>query len=195
MLEDNALDAENQVARTAKKPRIRKRPAPATKKLETSEDDASDDGLDSEGEEEVATPPPTNPELTFMNASPAHNVGNEGRATRRATLPVPVPNLTKKSRGRRVPIKTVAQSEETPEGDKRSYVCKVEGCGKCFHRGEHLKRHIRSIHTHEKRESLCCSCYILYLFYYQRIAALIQLAIRISTDTTIYFSTSRFTNN
>ncbi|KAJ7731264.1 hypothetical protein B0H16DRAFT_1893417 [Mycena metata] len=36
---------------------------------------------------------------------------------------------------------------------RRMHVCKVEGCGKCFHRGEHLKRHIRSIHTHEKRES------------------------------------------
>jgi len=32
----------------------------------------------------------------------------------------------------------------------RVYVCKVEDCGKCFSRGEHLKRHIRSIHTHEK---------------------------------------------
>ncbi|KAJ7656951.1 hypothetical protein DFH06DRAFT_1132159 [Mycena polygramma] len=36
------------------------------------------------------------------------------------------------------------------ERNKRLHVCKVEGCGKCFHRGEHLKRHIRSIHTHEK---------------------------------------------
>jgi len=33
-------------------------------------------------------------------------------------------------------------------------VCTVDGCGKCFHRGEHLKRHIRSIHTHEKRTFL-----------------------------------------
>jgi len=33
----------------------------------------------------------------------------------------------------------------------RSYVCSVPGCGKCFVRGEHLKRHVRSIHTHDKR--------------------------------------------
>ncbi|KAJ6601015.1 hypothetical protein DFH09DRAFT_554527 [Mycena vulgaris] len=65
----------------------------------------------------------------------------------RANLPIPVPNLIKKSRGRRVPI--IAGSGEE-EATKRMHVCKVEGCGKCFHRGEHLKRHIRSIHTHEK---------------------------------------------
>jgi hypothetical protein len=38
------------------------------------------------------------------------------------------------------------------EGGKRTYVCVVPGCGKCFVRGEHLKRHVRSIHTHDKRE-------------------------------------------
>ena len=37
------------------------------------------------------------------------------------------------------------------DGRTRSYVCRVNGCGKCFQRGEHLKRHIRSIHTNEKR--------------------------------------------
>ncbi|KAJ3763272.1 hypothetical protein EV361DRAFT_766450, partial [Lentinula raphanica] len=95
----------------------------------------------------------------------------------RATLPTPVPNLTKKSRGRRVPVRVVTtngveviqdpppvssasatatagssngHSDSTNPKTKRSYVCSVEGCGKCFHRGEHLKRHIRSIHTHEK---------------------------------------------
>ncbi|KAJ3733680.1 hypothetical protein DFJ43DRAFT_973693, partial [Lentinula guzmanii] len=95
----------------------------------------------------------------------------------RATLPTPVPNLTKKSRGRRVPVRVVStngmeliqdpppvsspsntmapgSSNGTTDSAnpkaKRSYVCSVEGCGKCFHRGEHLKRHIRSIHTHEK---------------------------------------------
>ena len=70
-----------------------------------------------------------------------------------ATLPTPVPNLTKKSRGRRVP--TVELREQTNEDSSsihRAHVCTVQGCGKAFHRGEHLKRHIRSIHTHEKRE-------------------------------------------
>jgi len=28
--------------------------------------------------------------------------------------------------------------------------CTVASCGKCFLRGEHLKRHVRSIHTHDK---------------------------------------------
>ncbi|KAJ7905955.1 hypothetical protein B0H13DRAFT_1504456, partial [Mycena leptocephala] len=67
----------------------------------------------------------------------------------RRTPPIPVPNLIKKSRGRMVPIVTNGTGEEEAN-NKRLHVCKVEGCGKCFHRGEHLKRHIRSIHTNEK---------------------------------------------
>ncbi|KAF7347146.1 hypothetical protein MVEN_01469000 [Mycena venus] len=78
-------------------------------------------------------------------------------------VPIPVPNLTKKSRGRRVPT---VQSLYGGQGDfgrrpsnaksaaARLYTCKVPGCGKCFARGEHLKRHVRSIHTYEKRECL-----------------------------------------
>ena len=68
--------------------------------------------------------------------------------------PVPVPNLIKKSRGRRVP--TEAETDELssgPSSKTRMFRCDVLGCGKCFLRGEHLKRHIRSIHTHEKRSS------------------------------------------
>ncbi|KIY51973.1 hypothetical protein FISHEDRAFT_17158, partial [Fistulina hepatica ATCC 64428] len=79
-------------------------------------------------------------------------------------IPVPVPNLTKKSRGRRVPTAASLTLELQPRqlvaalaggsrrGSKglRLYTCKVPGCGKCFVRGEHLKRHVRSIHTHEK---------------------------------------------
>ncbi|PWN32260.1 uncharacterized protein FA14DRAFT_112856, partial [Meira miltonrushii] len=36
------------------------------------------------------------------------------------------------------------------------YTCKVPGCGKCFKRSEHLKRHVRSIHTDEK--PFMCHC-------------------------------------
>ncbi|KAJ7290025.1 hypothetical protein C8J57DRAFT_1045273, partial [Mycena rebaudengoi] len=59
--------------------------------------------------------------------------------------PVPVPNLTKKSRGRRV----WGTSSGRP-APARMYTCKVPGCDKCFAHGEHLKRHVRSIHTYEK---------------------------------------------
>ncbi|KAJ7088882.1 hypothetical protein B0H15DRAFT_780496 [Mycena belliarum] len=58
-------------------------------------------------------------------------------------LPVPVPNLIKKSRGRAVPA-------DTTSGPPRTFVCGVAGCEKGFVRGEHLKRHVRSIHTYEK---------------------------------------------
>lgn len=33
---------------------------------------------------------------------------------------------------------------------KKIFVCQVRGCGKCFKRSEHLKRHVRSIHTNHK---------------------------------------------
>ena len=106
--------------------------------------------------------------------------------TRRAPLPVPVPNLIKKSRGRKVPYVPVLRGGEgigegvpvtdivalTPSGrrgrrraaasdlddngsavEERTFICMVPGCGKCFVRGEHLKRHVRSIHTEDKRKS------------------------------------------
>lgn len=87
--------------------------------------------------------------ITFLEVSTVNAESGERRMSRtRAFFPTPVPNLTKKSRGRRVP--TTETVDPVAQPDKRYYVCKVEGCGKCFHRGEHLKRHIRSIHTHEK---------------------------------------------
>ena len=72
----------------------------------------------------------------------------------RIAVPVPVPNLTKKSRGRRVPTSPSVVVTNGIHKHSRSYMCQVEGCGKCFQRGEHLKRHIRSIHTNEKRALL-----------------------------------------
>ncbi|KAJ7135271.1 hypothetical protein C8R43DRAFT_894358 [Mycena crocata] len=61
----------------------------------------------------------------------------------RMPLPVPVPNLIKKSRGRHVCM-------SLHDIDERVFVCQVEGCGKGFVRGEHLRRHVRGIHTNEK---------------------------------------------
>ena len=76
------------------------------------------------------------------------------RASRpcRLSAPVPVPNLTKKSRGRRVPTAPVIIVQGGVQKNMRMYRCTVDGCYKCFARGEHLKRHVRSIHTNEKRE-------------------------------------------
>ena len=70
----------------------------------------------------------------------------------RLSAPVPVPNLTKKSRGRRVPTTPVFTVQGGVQKIMRMYRCMVDGCNKCFARGEHLKRHVRSIHTNEKRE-------------------------------------------
>lgn len=79
----------------------------------------------------------------------------------RTAAPVPVEGLTKKSRGRRVPTANstmadgdiVFQAGKDGEKMTRMFACTVDGCGKCFHRGEHLKRHIRSIHTNERPHS------------------------------------------
>lgn len=48
--------------------------------------------------------------------------------------------------------KSTTPAPVVDEGGCRTYVCVIPGCGKCFVRGEHLKRHVRSIHTHDKRE-------------------------------------------
>ncbi|ORZ08428.1 hypothetical protein BCR42DRAFT_455605 [Absidia repens] len=51
-----------------------------------------------------------------------------------------------RSRGRRV--------SSNPTIGSKMFTCKHDDCGKVFKRSEHLKRHIRSIHTLEKRKSL-----------------------------------------
>lgn len=58
--------------------------------------------------------------------------------------------ITKRSRGRRVPDDPSELNNLGKMG--KIYTCQVEGCGKCFKRSEHLKRHVRSIHTDDKRE-------------------------------------------
>ncbi|KAK0234145.1 hypothetical protein IW262DRAFT_1334674 [Armillaria fumosa] len=152
VLEDNAVDRDNESPPPTKKSRTyRKRaaqkgpgevasvPPPTPSSRENSAASSSAD-----------IPAPSSNNVTFLDGLDDSTVPTERRGPRsRANLPVPVPNLTKKSRGRRVPTTVVLQPEDLKK-DKRTYVCSVEGCGKCFHRGEHLKRHIRSIHTHEK---------------------------------------------
>ncbi|KAK0209212.1 hypothetical protein DFS33DRAFT_1372300 [Desarmillaria ectypa] len=145
VLEDNALDRDSESPPPAKKSRTYQQgevasvPPPTPSSRENSAASSSAD-----------IPASSSNNVTFLDGLDNSNAPAERRGPRsRANLPIPVPNLTKKSRGRRVPTTVVLQPEELKK-DKRTYVCSVDGCGKCFHRGEHLKRHIRSIHTHEK---------------------------------------------
>lgn len=102
---------------------------------------------------------PRSPLISASDMSPVSSSGQPGKVrknSRTLPVPVPVPNLTKKSRGRRVPTMSVPSVGRGPRDaalGARIYFCDVSGCGKCFARGEHLKRHIRSIHTYEKRAS------------------------------------------
>jgi hypothetical protein len=59
------------------------------------------------------------------------------------SLPSPPQKTTGKSRGRRM------SNKPTKPGAK-SFECTYAGCGRVFKRSEHLKRHIRSIHTLER---------------------------------------------
>lgn len=159
---------------------------------------------------------------SIENGPETGSVGGSVRGRRSAAFPVAIPNLMKKSRGRKVPVtvpstqsyadvgpgagpsafddhsyalsgspasmstgdplalqmladvgvaktvegtgtalamnigsgrgqvKIVTGGIKKPSGERR-YVCTADGCGKCFVRGEHLKRHVRSLHTWEKR--------------------------------------------
>jgi uncharacterized Zn-finger protein len=134
---------------------------------ETEADEAEDEYVERNSVEYNAGPFPHPPErpppsqYTFLETYTSASQSERRGPRTRTAPPVPVPNLTKKSRGRRVPTKGTSEKEgvqkevvpkEGVQKGSRVYVCKVEDCGKCFSRGEHLKRHIRSIHTHEKRE-------------------------------------------
>ncbi|KAI0640200.1 hypothetical protein C8Q77DRAFT_118497 [Trametes polyzona] len=126
---------------------------------ESERDDDEGDGDDDEYQDGPLSPRTRRRAVSTSSTSPSTSTGSFSMA-RRLAPPVPVPNLTKKSRGRRVPT---AQQVGTQGGaQKRMYMCKVPGCGKCFARGEHLKRHVRSIHTNEKRESMSLHLVLLH---------------------------------
>ena len=61
--------------------------------------------------------------------------------SRSKKMPIPVPGLTKKTRGRK--------PQRTADGS-RQHVCYVPGCGSFFQRVGHLTRHVNSIHTNNK---------------------------------------------
>lgn len=104
----------------------------------------------------ILSPTSIDPAALSMTDPHAASTRPSRRASRSMSkVPVPIPNLTKKSRGRKVPTSNgepvyAASRDKTKKG-VRTYTCHADGCGKCFVRGEHLKRHIRSIHTDEKR--------------------------------------------
>ncbi|KAG7544312.1 hypothetical protein FFLO_03273 [Filobasidium floriforme] len=68
------------------------------------------------------------------------------RARRTVTLPDPAPDQTvhKVARGR-----TAAHHPSLVQSSI-VHVCPIPGCGACFKRREHVKRHVRGIHTLEK---------------------------------------------
>ena len=147
--------------------------------LEDSDDYQDDEGDDDDSYSysnssysPSSSPPPLPTDVDADIAYAATTTGPpKSRSRRKAIgslpLPVPVPNLTKKSRGRKVPSVAVVADVGDPNGEsshsggstsiaslgQRGYMCRIPGCGKCFVRGEHLKRHVRSIHTYEKRKS------------------------------------------
>lgn len=51
--------------------------------------------------------------------------------------------------------KTIKQRRASlsPDTPSRVFNCLIDDCGKLFKRSEHLKRHVRSVHTLEKRKS------------------------------------------
>ncbi|KAK1229468.1 hypothetical protein PQX77_007462 [Marasmius sp. AFHP31] len=175
--DDNALDSASQSTSPVKRPKVtRKRsvrksqPKEESKEAESEDNDNLPDPADepqtpAESEEFAqSTPPidkPSDPSTSTSESSTAQSAQNSlpmrygTNRVMRATLPTPVPNLTKKSRGRRVPTRAGA---ETPNSggdqtdDKRSYVCSVEGCAfKCtfancdkfFNRHDNLLQHIK----------------------------------------------------
>ncbi|TFY63216.1 hypothetical protein EVJ58_g3381 [Rhodofomes roseus] len=108
----------------------------------------TDDGMDDD--DEYVEDGVSRLRTRLRTVSSASSSSRSDLPARRMAPPVPVPNLTKKSRGRRVPTASSVLTEDLVEKGRRGYMCEVDGCGKCFARGEHLKRHVRSIHTNEK---------------------------------------------
>lgn len=74
--------------------------------------------------------------------------------TTRIPGPIPIPSLTKKHRGR-----AVAKDPKRIDANV-VHVCPIDSCGACFKRKEHVKRHVRGIHSVDKvSQSDVCADY------------------------------------
>ncbi|KAL0096814.1 hypothetical protein J3Q64DRAFT_1629622 [Phycomyces blakesleeanus] len=78
----------------------------------------------------------------FQQLPRPHTAPRSSSTTAETSVKVEDKKKTPQSRGRRV--------SNIPSNGTRMFTCKFVGCGKVFKRSEHLKRHIRSIHTLEK---------------------------------------------
>lgn len=60
----------------------------------------------------------------------------------------------------KVPCRKYSQTHLQKRGSsiEKSFICEIIGCEKRFRRSEHLKRHVRSLHTGEK-PFLCIVCH------------------------------------
>ncbi|KAI0714698.1 hypothetical protein C8Q76DRAFT_619633 [Earliella scabrosa] len=65
-------------------------------------------------------------------------------AVPKAPLAQPIPGLSKSSRGRHVPKRGANEAAD------RKHCCPVPGCVKMFTKRDHLNRHIKSLHQHDK---------------------------------------------
>ncbi|KAK0548943.1 hypothetical protein OC845_003354 [Tilletia horrida] len=94
------------------------------------------------------------PVKALIGQHSAATLAAHGRPVVTATVPLPSYSgiITKRSRGRRVPNDPLEMANLGKGG--KIWTCLVPECGKCFRRSEHLKRHIRSIHT-EERPYMC----------------------------------------
>jgi hypothetical protein len=88
---------------------------------------------------------PSMPEVYYMQSQilPNNNTTSPTAAPTKSTK-----SKTSRSRGRRVSNNNPAH----PAQPAKMFTCTHNNCGKIFKRSEHLKRHIRSIHTLEKRK-------------------------------------------
>ncbi|KAF9950087.1 hypothetical protein BGZ72_008180 [Mortierella alpina] len=61
-------------------------------------------------------------------------------------------NASSKRRASTIKSRAARRASLSSESMGRLYPCIFDDCGKLFKRSEHLKRHVRSVHTLEKRE-------------------------------------------